>query len=61
MHLKENLLLAWQEHCEANPLVWYDRESYLNAEWWLERVLLTLIYGIAFDKRGEAYLGNSEI
>ena len=58
-HLKEILALAWQEHCAGNPLVWYDRESYLTAEWWLERVLLHLIYGIAFDKRGEAYLGKT--
>ena len=58
-HLKEILALAWQEHCAGNPLVWYDRESYLTAEWWLERVLLHPIYGIAFDKRGEAYLGKT--
>ena len=59
IHLKELLVLAWQEHCAGNPLVWYDRESCLTTEWWLERVLLLLIYGIAFDKRGEAYLGKT--
>lgn len=58
-HLKEILSMAWQEHRDNNPLVWYDRESCLNSEWWLERALLLLIYGIAFDKRGEAYLNKT--
>ena len=59
MHLKEILSMAWQEHCNGSPLVWYDRESCHTTKWWLERVLLLLIYGIAFDKRGEAYLDKT--